>query len=87
MASFNYDNGAFRGKRKIWGGRARVRSMLYMANLAATRSNSVMRASHKRPCALGKPKKVALATFVGKVTRTEKLGDCPRLKAVRIIEA
>ena len=39
VAPHNRDSGQYRGKRKVWGGRARVRSTLYMATLTAARHN------------------------------------------------
>lgn len=54
------ESGGWRGARAIWGGRAGVRQVLYMAALAATRCNPVLRATYQRLCAAGKPKKVAL---------------------------
>ena len=39
LAPFNRDSGQLRGKRRVWGGRARVRAVLYMATLTATRHN------------------------------------------------
>jgi transposase len=59
LAPHNRDSGAWRGSRHIWGGRAAVRSALYMATLAAVRSNPVLRAFYARLRAGGKPKKVA----------------------------
>ena len=60
VAPLNWDSGKLRGKRAIWGGRAHVRSILYMAALVASRCNPVIRALYERLCATGKPKKVAL---------------------------
>ena len=45
VAPCNRDRGAMRGKRHVWGGRSRVRAVLYMGTLAATRFNPVIRAS------------------------------------------
>ena len=45
---------------RIWGGRARVRAVLYMAALTAVRSNPRLRACYQRLLAAGKPPKVAL---------------------------
>ena len=39
MAPFNRDSGTLRGKRTVWGGRARVRAALYMGALVASRHN------------------------------------------------
>ncbi|HSC79037.1 MAG TPA: IS110 family transposase [Chitinolyticbacter sp.] len=53
LAPFNRDSGQHRGARVIWGGRAQVRQVLYMAALAATRSNPPIRAFYQRLCAQG----------------------------------
>ena len=52
VAPFNRDSGAMRGKRHVWGGRSRVRAVLYMGTLAATRFNPVIRDFYQRllPC-------------------------------------
>jgi transposase len=67
VAPFNRDSGAFRGKRTIFGGRAAVRRMLYMATLAAVRFNPVVGAFYQRLVATGKPRKVALAACMRKL--------------------
>ena len=67
VAPFNRDSGLMRGKRTIWGGRAKVRSVLYMAALTASRHNSVIRTFYQRLCAAGKPKKVALTACMRKL--------------------
>jgi transposase len=51
-----------RGRRRVWGGRADVRAVLYMSTLVATRYNPVIKAFYKRLLAAGKRKKVALIT-------------------------
>ena len=56
-----------RGTRTTWGGRANVRSALYMATLTAVRHNEVLRAFHHRLRAKGKPKKVALVACMHKL--------------------
>ena len=60
VAPLNRDSGAYRGRRTTWGGRASVRTVLYMATLSATRVNPDIRAFYERLVARGKPKKVAL---------------------------
>ena len=60
VAPFNRDSGALRGKRTVWGGRARVRATLYMGALVASRYNPVMSAFYQRLVAAGEPKKLAL---------------------------
>lgn len=67
VAPVAHDSGALRGKRAIAGGRARVRSVLYMATLVATRCNPVIRTFYQRLLALGKPKKVALVACMRKL--------------------
>ena len=67
IAPFNRDSGFFRGKRKVWGGRARVRRALYMATLVATRHNPLIQQFYQRLLASGKPKKVALVACMRKL--------------------
>jgi len=67
VAPLNRDSGTMRGKRTIWGGRASVRAVLYMATLAATRRNPVIRAIYERLVASGKAKKVALVACMRKL--------------------
>jgi len=67
VAPLNRDSGNFRGKRTVWGGRAKVRATLYMATLAATRHNAVIRAFYQRLCAAGKDHKVALTACMRKL--------------------
>ena len=67
VAPLNRDSGKRRGPRVIWGGRARVRAVLYMATLVATRFNPVIRAFYQRLSEAGKPKKVALVACMRKL--------------------
>jgi transposase len=67
VAPFNRDTGLRRGKRVIWGGRAQVRTVLYMATLAATRFNPVLKAFYHRLLQAGKPKQVALVACMRKL--------------------
>ena len=67
VAPFNRDSGTLRGKRTIWGGRARVRAALYMGALVASRHNPVIRDFYQRLLALGKPKKLALTACMRKL--------------------
>lgn len=60
LAPFNRDSGAWHGQRSIWGGRAHVRTALYMPTLSAVRSNPDTRSLYRRLRAAGKPHKVAL---------------------------
>lgn len=67
VAPFNSDSGKHKGKRICWGGRADVRSVLYMATLSATRFNPLIRTFYQRLVAAGKPKKVALTACMRKL--------------------
>ena len=67
LAPFNCDSGKMRGKRMIWGGRSTVRTALYMATIAATRSNSIIKAFYLRLVNAGKPKMVALTACMRKL--------------------
>lgn len=67
LAPYDRDSGTRRGKRKVYGGRARVRTALYMATLAATRFNPIIRQTYQRLLANGKTKKVALCACARKL--------------------
>jgi transposase len=67
LAPMNCDSGKMRGKRRITGGRAQVRSMLYMATLVATRHNPVIRNFYNSLIERGKLKKVALTACMHKL--------------------
>lgn len=67
VSPINRDSGQFRGKRTTWGGRAKVRSVLYMGALVASRHNPVLSAFYQRLLARGKEKKVALTAVMRKL--------------------
>jgi transposase len=67
VAPLNCESGTWRGRRVVWGGRARVRTVLYMAALVASRHNPIIAAFYQRLCAAGKPKKVALTACMHKL--------------------
>jgi transposase len=67
LAPINRDSGTLRGQRHIFGGRADVRRVLYVAALVATRFNPVIKAFYQRLLAAGKPKKVALVACMHKL--------------------
>lgn len=67
MAPFNQDSGQWRGKRRIYGGRADARTALYMAALVGSRHNPVLRPFYQRLRAAGKPAKVALTACMRKL--------------------
>ena len=66
VAPINRDSGKSRGKRRIQGGRANVRTILYMATLSATQCNPVIKAFYQKLVAQGKHKKVALTACMRK---------------------
>ena len=67
IAPLARDSGLFKGKRTIWGGRADVRAVFYMATLTAVRHNPVIRPFYERLIAAGKPRKVALVACMHKL--------------------
>jgi transposase len=67
LAPFNRDSGTMRGRRMIWGGRADVRAVLYMATLSAVRGQNAIAEFHRRLVAKGKPAKVALVAAMRKL--------------------
>jgi len=67
VAPLNRDSGQMQGKRTIYGGRAAVRQMLYMATLVAVRHNPVIKAFYDRLLQKGKVKKVALVACMHKL--------------------
>lgn len=66
VAPINRDSGRMRGKRRIQGGRASIRTVLYMATLSATQCNPVIKAFYKKLVAQGKHKKVAITACMRK---------------------
>jgi transposase len=67
VAPFNCDSGTVRGKRHVWGGRAAIRGVLYMATLSAIRFNPTLKAFYTRLRAVGKLPKVALVAAMRKL--------------------
>ena len=67
LAPINRDSGTLRGQRHIFGGRADVRRVLYVAALVGTRFNPVLKDFYARLLAAGKPKKVALVACMHKL--------------------
>ena len=67
VAPFSRDSGRYRGRRTTWGGRARVRAVLYMGALVAARRNPVIRQFYQRLLAAGKSKKLALTACMRKL--------------------
>jgi len=66
VAPMNYDSGKKRGYRKTKGGRADVRSVLYLSTLVATRYNPLIQTQYQHLLKRGKEKKVALTACMRK---------------------
>jgi transposase len=88
VAPFNRDSGTLRGKRTIWGGRASVRAMLYMATLSAVRFNPQLKVFAQRLSAKHKPGKVILVacmrkllTILNAIIKTNTPWNAPVLEA------
>ncbi len=67
VAPLARDSGTLRGKRMVWGGRAGVRTALYLAALCGSRWNPGLRPFYERLRAAGKPRKVALIACARKL--------------------
>ena len=67
VAPMTRDSGTMRGRRTVSGGRARIRAVLYMGALVASRHNPVIRSFYQRLLAAGKPKKLALTACMRKL--------------------
>lgn len=67
VAPFARDSGRRQGVRHVRGGRGVVRHVLYMAAVAATQHNPLLRAFYTRLVAAGKPKPVALVAVMRKM--------------------
>jgi transposase len=86
VAPLACDSGTLRGRRKCWGGRSHLRAVLYMAAVAGTRFNPVIRACYRRLRAAGKPAKVALTacmrrliTILNAMVKTQQPWRAPAL--------
>ena len=66
VAPMNRDSGKLRGKRRVQGGRASVRTVLYMATLSATQCNPVIKDFYNKLVKQGKHKKVAITACMRK---------------------
>lgn len=70
VAPLACDSGKYHGRRRIWGGRRAIRSVLYMATLSAIRSNPPIRTYYQRLLDSGKPRKVAVVACMRKLLIT-----------------
>lgn len=67
VAPYNCDSGKMRGKRAVWGGRAAIRNVLYMATVVSITHNPVIKDLYDRLVGKGKVKKVALVACMRKL--------------------
>jgi transposase len=67
VAPYAFESGTLKGRRCIWGGRANVRQVLYMAAMSASNWNPVLKAFHDRLEAVGKKPKVAIVAVMRKM--------------------
>jgi transposase len=67
VAPYDHDSGTHVGQRSIRGGRAEVRSALYMAAVSAIRHNPVLKEAHQRLLKARKPFKVAITAIMRKL--------------------
>ncbi len=67
VAPFCRDSGTMKGKRTIWGGRAQVRTALYMAALSAIKYNPMIKVFYDRLIGKGKCKKLAIVACMRKL--------------------
>lgn len=67
VAPYPCDSGQFRGKRSVWGGRKKLRSVLYMAALTARRCNPIIKAFAQRLTRAGKPFKLVQVACIRKL--------------------
>lgn len=67
VAPMNRESGAYRGKRRIRGGRARIRTVLFMAMMSTIQSNPKFKREYQALVAKGKPKKVAIVACMRKM--------------------
>lgn len=88
VAPLNRDSGQQRGSRHIYGGRARVRRILYMAALTASRCNPVIKEFYQRLRANQKPFKVAITACMRKLLAIINImvrdGTCWKTKEVPV---
>src|SRR5256885_16449770 len=70
VAPYAFESGTLKGRRCIWGGRANVRQVLYMAAMSASNWNPGLKAFHDRLEAAGKKPKVTIVAGMGEMNTT-----------------
>ena len=72
VAPYAFESGTLKGRRCIWGGRANVRQVLYMAAMSASNWNPALKLFHDRLKGSGKLPKVVIVAVMRKVITTLK---------------
>jgi len=67
VAPMNRESGAYKGHRRIRGGRPQIRTVMFMGMMSAMQCNPVFKATYQRLLAAGKPKKVAMIACLRKM--------------------
>ena len=67
VAPYTFESGKLKGKRCIWGGRAPVRHVLYLAAMSASNWNPVLRTFHNRLKTAGKLHKIVIVAVMRKM--------------------
>jgi transposase len=70
VAPYAFESGKLKGARCIWGGRAKVRRVLYMGAMSACNWNPTLKAFHDRLEATGKKPKVVIVAVMRKMLTT-----------------
>jgi transposase len=70
VAPYAFESGTLKGRRCIWGGRANVRQVLYMAAMSASNWNPVLKLFHDRLKGAGKLPKVVIVAVMRKMITT-----------------
>ena len=70
VAPFNRESGSYKGKRTMRGGRAQIRTAMYMAMMFAIQCNPKFKTLYHRLVSSGKPKKVVLIACIRKLVVT-----------------
>jgi transposase len=70
VAPYAFESGTLKGRRCIWGGRANVRQVLYIAAMSASNWNPGLKAFHDRLKAAGKKPKVTIVAVMRKMITT-----------------
>ncbi len=70
VAPYAFESGTLKGRRCIWGGRAHIRQVLYMAAMSASNWNPTLKLFHDRLKAAGKLPKVVIVAVMRKMITT-----------------